>query len=229
MIAREGWPFITGAFLVGITASLLILIIHGIPEWIAFVIIPLLIPGLPLSVIYFFRDPDREIPSETGSLIIAPADGKIVDIVEEQELSFIGGKARRISIFLSVLDVHINRIPASGMVRHVDYRAGEFKVAWHPEASVMNEQSIIGIEHPSGERVLFKQIAGTLARRIVNRLSEGDLVDAGHRFGLIRFGSRMDVIFSVEIPIQVKIGDQVRAGETVLAVISLDEDTSVNS
>ena len=229
MIAREGWPFITGAFMIGLMASLLILIIPEIPLWVKVFIIPVLIPGFPLSVMFFFRDPDRNIPSGADSLIIAPADGKIVDVIEEQELNFIDGKAWRISIFLSVLDVHINRIPASGIVRHIDYKAGEFKVAWHPDASAINEQSIIGVEHPSGHRVLFKQIAGTLARRIVNRLLEGDVVDAGQRFGLIRFGSRMDVIVSDRIHPEVEIGDRVRAGETILAMIPVDEDIPVGS
>ncbi|MCY4001033.1 MAG: phosphatidylserine decarboxylase family protein [Bacteroidetes bacterium] len=225
MIAREGWPLIMVAFLIGLMVCLLILIIPGIAQWMKLIMIPMVVPGFPLSVMYFFRDPEREIPLEAESIIIAPADGKIVEIVQEQESNFVDGKVWRISIFLSVLDVHVNRVPVSGTVRHLDYKSGTFKVAWHPDASAINEQSIIGIEHPSGKRVLFKQIAGTLARRIVNRLSKGDIVDAGKRFGLIRFGSRMDVIFSMDIHPQVEIGDRVRAGETILGVIPLDEHT----
>ncbi len=184
MIAREGWPSIIGAFFIGLTLSGILLIMPGVPQWIEAAMVPLFLPGLGLMTVYFFRDPDREVPLNTESLILAPSDGKIVEIIKEKEPLFINDQVWRISIFLSVLDVHVNRVPACGKVTYLAYKQGEFRVAWHPKSSTLNEQSQIGIEHPSGNRILFKQIAGRLARRIVYRLSEGDQVRAGERFGL---------------------------------------------
>ncbi len=222
MIARDGWPFVLASCMIGLILSGLILIIPGIPRWIVFVFIPLLLPGLGLMVAYFFRDPKRNPSPDSANLILAPADGKIVEIVCEDETDYIGGKVLRISIFLSILDVHVNRVPVKGIVRYINYKSGHFRVAWHPKASTENEQSLIGVEHSSGARILFKQIAGTLARRIVNRLCVGDRVSAGERFGLIRFGSRMDVMYPAHYPVYVKIGDQVTAGESILGVIDVE-------
>jgi len=222
MIVRDGWPLVTAAFFIGLILSGIMLMIPDIPRWTKLVFVPLFLPGLGLMVIYFFRDPDREPPPNSESLILAPADGKIVEIVQEQESLFVKEQVWRISIFLSVLDVHVNRIPVSGTVTYVAYKKGEFRVAWHSKSSTLNEQSRIGIEHASGKRILFKQIAGRLARRIIFRIAEGDQVDAGERFGLIRFGSRMDILFSADIPIKVEIGDRVRAGTSVLGVVQID-------
>jgi len=219
-IAREGWPFIVTAFFIGLIISGLFLIISGIPRWVGLVFVPLLWPGLGLMVAYFFRDPKRSIPSDSANMILAPSDGKIVEITREDETKFIDAEVWRISIFLSVLDVHVNRVPMDGIVRYLDYRAGKFRVAWHPRASSENEQFVIGLEHSSGTRILFKQIAGILARRIVNRLSEGDCTNMGERFGLIRFGSRMDVMYPAHYPIYVKVGDRVTAGESILGELT---------
>jgi len=219
-IAREGWPFIVTAFFIGLIISGLFLIISGIPRWVGLVFVPLLWPGLGLMVAYFFRDPKRNIPSDSANMILAPSDGKIVEITREDETKFIDAEVWRISIFLSVLDVHVNRVPMDGIVRYLDYRAGKFRVAWHPRASSENEQFVIGLEHSSGTRILFKQIAGILARRIVNRLSEGDRTNMGERFGLIRFGSRMDVMYPAHYPIYVKVGDRVTAGESILGELT---------
>jgi phosphatidylserine decarboxylase len=142
----------------------------------------------------------------------------VVEVVElENEPLYLKGPARRISIFLSPLDVHVNRVPADGIVEWVRYVPGEYLVAWHPKASEKNERSEIGLRHPSGTRILFKQIAGVLARRIVFHLKEGDAVQAGQRFGIVKFGSRMDVLVPPQVTLTVQIGDRVRAGETVLA------------
>lgn len=227
MIAREGVALVAIAFVTGLIVAGLILVIPGLPKWVEFIFVPLFLPGLGLMVAYFFRDPERTRPPDSDTLILAPADGKIVEIVQEEEPWFIGGIAWRISIFLSVLDVHVNRVPVSGTVYRVAYRPGKFRVAWHPEASISNEQSQIGVEHFSGRRILFKQIAGRLARRIVCRLSEGDKTKAGERFGLIRFGSRMDIIFPADMPIKVKVGDRVHAGVTVLGIVQPTQDESV--
>ncbi|MCY3486939.1 MAG: phosphatidylserine decarboxylase family protein [Bacteroidetes bacterium] len=219
MIAREGVALVAIAFVIGLIVAGLILLIPGVPRWFEFIFVPLFLPGLGLMVAYFFRDPERTGPPDSDTLILAPADGKIVEIIQEEEPWFIGGVAWRISIFLSVLDVHVNRVPVSGIVRYVAYRPGKFRVAWHPKASTSNEQSQIGIEHLSGRRILFKQIAGSLARRIICRLSEGDKTKAGERFGLIRFGSRMDIIFPVDMPVEAKVGDRVRAGVTIIGIV----------
>lgn len=220
MIAQEGWPFVAAAFVIGLILAGLTLIIPGVPGWLEFGLIPFFTPGAGLFVAYFFRDPERAPPPDSEILILAPADGKVVEIVQENEPLFIQGPAWRISIFLSVLDVHVNRVPIGGTVDYVAYQPGEYRVAWHPKASTMNEQSQIGLVHDSGRRILFKQIAGSLARRIVYRLAVGDQVLAGERFGLIRFGSRMDVLAATDTVLKVQVGERVRAGVSVLGAIA---------
>ncbi len=221
MIVREGWSFVFAAFFLGLILSGLILIIPGIPYWLEIIFVPLALPGLGLMIAYFFRDPERISPQDADSLILAPADGKIVEVVQEEESLYVGGQVCRVSIFLSVLDVHVNRIPVSGTVTYLDYKCGEFRVAWHPQSSTQNEQSHIGIQHLNGRRILFKQIAGRLARRIIYQLSEGDQVHAGERFGLIRFGSRMDILLPADLPVYVQVGDRVCAGESIIGSVEL--------
>ncbi len=229
MIAREGMVPVAAAFATGLVIAGLILMIPGMPRWVEFVLVPLFLPGLGLMTAYFFRDPERSAPPGSDLLILSPADGKIVEILQEEEPRFVKGRVWRISIFLSVLDVHVNRVPASGIIRHVSYKPGTFRVAWHPQASTSNEQSQIGVEHPSGRRILFKQIAGSLARRILYRVSEGDTVKAGERFGLIRFGSRMDIIFPADLPVNAKTGDRVRAGVSILGAVQPISSESAES
>ncbi len=229
MIAQEGWPFVAAAFVIGLILAGLTLIIPGVPGWLELGLTPLFAPGTGLFVAYFFRDPERTPPPDFKSLILAPADGKVVEIVKEHEPLFIQGPAWRISIFLSVLNVHVNRVPISGTVDYIAYKPGEYRVAWHPKASTLNEQSQIGLVHDSGRRILFKQIAGSLARRIVYRLACGDQVRAGERFGLIRFGSRMDVLAALDTELKVRVGEQVRAGVSVLGSISPDEHISLQT
>ena len=219
MIAHEAYPLVATAVVTGLVLSGLILMIPGMPAWLEFVLIPILFPGMGLMVAYFFRDPERNIPPDSELAILSPADGKVLEIVQENEPLFIGGEAKRISIFLSILDVHVNRIPVSGTVNYVTYKSGEFRVAWDPKSSELNEQSQIGVEHLSGVRILFKQIAGQLARRVVYRISEGDQVRAGERFGLIRFGSRMDILFPADLRVNVEIGERVRAGVSVIGTL----------
>jgi len=223
MIAQEGWPFVAAAFVIGLILAGLTLIIPGLPEWLEIGLIPLFTPGTGLFVAFFFRDPERTPPPDSKLLILAPADGKVVEVVQVHEPLFIQGPAWRISIFLSVLNVHVNRIPITGTVDYVTYKPGEYRVAWHPKASTLNEQSQIGLVHESGRKILFKQIAGSLARRIVYRLAIGDQVQAGERFGLIRFGSRMDVLAAADTVIDVRVGERVRAGVSVLGTITPNE------
>ena len=164
--------------------------------------------------IYFFRDPEREAPNGKG-LVVSPADGKVIAIEEIDEPEFLGGPVQRISIFLSVFNVHVNRVPVEGVVNLYRYQRGRFHVASLPEASVENEQSVIGVTSPWG-KVLFKQIAGLIARRIVCDLQVGHRVQRGERFGIIKFGSRMEIYLPREVEVKVRLRDKVRAGESIL-------------
>lgn len=166
--------------------------------------------------LYFFRDPERTPPPNAAALLLAPADGKVVAVVDEEEPLYIEGMATRISIFLSPLDVHVNRIPAHGVIEFERYVPGEYLVAWHPKASDKNERSELGLRHASGTKVFFKQIAGAVARRIVYHIGKGDSVRAGERFGIVKFGSRMDVVVPPGVTVRVEEGQRVRAGESIL-------------
>lgn len=171
--------------------------------------------------LYFFRDPARA-PDENVDmehLVLAPADGRVVMIEEVMDAPFINDSAIQISIFLSIFDVHVNRIPANGVLEHVEYHPGAYHIAWHPKASEENEHAAFGLQHPSGTRLYFKQIAGLIARRIMYHVEEGDTVRAGERFGVIRFGSRVDVLVPSSVSVEVQEGDRVRAGSSVLGRI----------
>ena len=165
---------------------------------------------------WFFRDPVRTPPPASAHLLLAPADGKVVEVVEEHEPLYLNGPCRRVSIFLSPLNVHVNRIPADGVIEFDRYVPGDYLVAWHPKASEKNERSQLGLRHPSGQKVLFKQIAGAVARRIEYHVRVGDRVTAGQRFGIVKFGSRMDVLVAPEVEISARVGDVVTAGQTVI-------------
>jgi phosphatidylserine decarboxylase len=165
--------------------------------------------------VFFFRDPERQTP-QGKEAIVSPADGSVIDIDEVDESQFIHGRARRVSIFMSVWNVHVNRAPVEGMVIYLRYQPGRFHVASLPKASVENEQAVIGIETYWG-RILVKQIAGILARRVVCHLREGQQVQRGERFGIIKFGSRLEVFIPVHAEIRVSVQEKVRAGETIIA------------
>ncbi len=172
-----------------------------------------------LFTLWFFRDPQRTIPThalEDHSLIIAPADGKVVEIIEMEESEFFKGKARQISIFLSPLDVHVNRSPVSGTVAFYRYMQGDYMVAWHPKASELNEQSRIGVQNAFG-KVFFKQITGVLARRIVCTVNQGDTLQTGEQIGMMKFGSRMDIIVPLDAEILIHKDQRTRGGETIIA------------
>jgi len=170
-----------------------------------------------LLVLNFFRDPERVVPAGDG-LVIAPADGKIISIGRVVEPDFIRGEALQVCIFMSPLDVHVNRYPVSGRVGYFRHIAGKFVPAFKDKASELNERTVIGIEHEAG-KFLFKQIAGSLARRIVADISVGTPAVAGERFGMIRFGSRVDVLMPVTAAVSVKVNDRAVAGETILATL----------
>ncbi|MBD3289942.1 phosphatidylserine decarboxylase family protein [candidate division KSB1 bacterium] len=171
-----------------------------------------------LFSLYFFRDPDRQIPDQEN-LIVSPADGKVIAISEDFEPELFGHKVNRISIFMSVVDVHVNRIPIDGLVTHFSYYRGKFFPAFQDIAATDNEQTVIGIEN---ERctIVFKQIAGILARRIVCEVRAGHRVVKGERFGLIKFGSRIDVFLPKDIEITVNVSDRVKGGESVIGKIN---------
>lgn len=216
MIAREGYSTIFVVFLFSILAA--VGTSFG-PGWLGYIIYPALVVLCGL-VLYFFRDPNRTSPTD-HSLILSPADGRVVLIQEIQENEYIGEPSTQISIFLSPLDVHVNRVPVSGNLEFVKYYPGKYLMAWEDHASEMNERAHFGVKHDSGMKILFKQITGFMARRIVYHLSEGENVKAGQRFGIMKFGSRMDVILPEGVAIKVQKGDRTVAGESILAEISL--------
>lgn len=214
VFAREGYSLIAGAAV--LSGVLAVIGWQLSPVWQA--VFFLLAAAALGFTLYFFRDPERRLPSgvDGNRVLVAPADGKIVEIVEEEEPHYLEGPSTRVSIFLSPLDVHVNRIPASGVIEFERYVPGDYLVAWHPKASAKNERSELGVRHPDGSKVFFKQIAGAVARRIVYHIEEGDTVRAGERFGIVKFGSRMDVHVAPDIPLRVSVGDRVRAGTTIL-------------
>jgi phosphatidylserine decarboxylase len=192
-------PLGTAAILIGWLAS---------PAW----ALPALV--LALFLLWFFRDPERVIPDAHGALV-SPADGKVTHLSECVEA---GSPYQRISIFLSVFDVHVNRAPIGGVIREVRYQKGKFLNAMSVACAEENEQNIVTVEG-EGQTVVFKQIAGLLARRIVFTKNVGDRVERGERIGIIKFGSRVDVFVPSSSAIQVKVGDKVKGGSSVLAYL----------
>jgi phosphatidylserine decarboxylase len=202
-MVRDGYfyaaPLIAAAILIGWLTN---------PAW---SIVPLLLAAFFL---WFFRDPERAIPQQPGA-VVSPGDGKVTDV----SIVTVGNGTRvRMSIFLSVFDVHVNRSPISGTIRDVRYQKGKFLDARSPQCAEQNEQNTVTVEG-EGQTVVFKQIAGLLARRIVFNPKIGDRVARGQRIGLIKFGSRVDVMFDSSAKLNVKVGDRVQGGATVLALL----------
>jgi len=166
--------------------------------------------------LFFFRDPERKVPKD-GNLILAPADGKVILIKPFGNLEFVGGEGTLVSVFMSLFNVHVNRTPVSGEVKYFRYNPGKFFPAFRDKASLENEQTELGLENEHG-KVVLKQIAGILARRIVCKLKHGDLVKAGDRFGMIKFGSRLDLFLPQNVHIEVKLNQKVKAGETIIGI-----------
>jgi phosphatidylserine decarboxylase len=167
---------------------------------------------LALFVFSFFRNPERAIPQAEGA-IVSPADGKVVVVTDEENA---GRSGKRISIFLAVWNVHVNRSPAAGTIARLDYRPGKFLAAWDAKASLQNEQNVFTLATPSGD-LEFRQIAGWVARRVVSWKKAGDTVARGERIGLVRFGSRVDVWLPLSAELTVKVGDNVKGGSSILA------------
>ena len=209
--AREGYPFILVALALAAAGYTAALMRRSWPLWLlAFVLTVLL-----LWVAYFFRDPERT-GARGENLVISPADGRVIEIVEVDEPAFIQGRAIRISVFMNVFNVHVNRYPVSGRVAYVHYNPGKFMNAAAEKASLDNEQMSVGVQGPK-HRILFRQIAGLVARRIVTYSRVGDEAEQGERMGIIRFGSRVDVFMPLGTKVLAKIGDRPVAGTTVLA------------
>ena len=203
-IAREGYPLIASAAVLSILALA--------AGWIA----PAVLLGvLTLAIAGFFRDPERTPPAGEG-LIVSPADGKVVSLTSVQGGSAFSGAATRVSIFLSPLDVHINRMPVEGRIEEVKYQPGKFLAAYKEEASKRNEQNALSIVDGKGRKLGVVQIAGVLARRIVCRVHSGDWLARGERFGLIMFGSRTDTYLPNGCRVEISEGQRVKGGETVL-------------
>ncbi len=167
-----------------------------------------------ILIVQFFRDPKRVTP-EGDDLIIAPADGKVVVIEEVEENEYLKGKCRQVSIFMSPVNVHVNRFPVSGTVLYEKYHPGKYLVAWHPKSSTENERTTVVVQHEKGN-VLFRQIAGALAKRIVNYAKVGQKAQAGAEYGFIKFGSRIDIYLPLECEINVELNQKTVGGETVV-------------
>ncbi len=214
---KEGWPSL---FIVLLFSAILIGIAHyffptfAIAHWFAYVVSAF----LTLVILQFFRNPTRQF-TLGENLVIAPADGKIVVIEETEELEHFKDKRLQVSIFMSPVNVHINRYPISGVVSFFKYHPGKFLVAYDPKSSTDNERTTVVVKHKNGTEILFRQIAGALARRIVWYCKQGDVAAQCQEMGFIKFGSRVDLFFPLGTKLNVKIGDTVRGSQSVLAEI----------
>lgn len=204
LVAKEGYPFILGSF-----AFVLLFWYFQVYS------LAMLFLCVTVFIAYFFRDPERTPPPEENA-IVSPADGKVIIAEKVYEEDHLKKEALKISIFMNVFNVHVNRVPLDGEVVDIDYHPGKFLNASFDKASSENERNELLIRDKKGREILLVQIAGLIARRIVCYLSEGNKVVKGERFGLIRFGSRLDIYLPLEVELNVKVGEKVKAGETML-------------
>jgi phosphatidylserine decarboxylase len=215
LISRYGYDVVGTVLVLSVIGTVLASLFVDV-RIVRFGIIAVLV-FLLLFTLYFFRDPDRTTPGGEN-LVVAPADGEVVAISPLREEEYLKTDAMQVSIFMSPLNVHVNRFPISGTVGFYRYVPGEYLMAFEEKSSLRNERTLIGIESTHC-RVLFKQVAGFIARRIVAQVKVGDHAVAGERFGMIKFGSRVDVIVPRAAAISVKLGEKTVGGETVLAVV----------
>ena len=205
-VASEGWPFI-----IPLTIVTALLFAFG---WKNTALVSLV---LTLFVLFFFRDPERTVPQGAG-VVVSPADGRVIVVKDIFEPTYLKQEAKQISIFLSVFNVHVNRSPISGTVETVKYNPGKFHVASVDKASLDNEQTSMVIADGK-HKVLVKQIAGLIARRILCYAKPGDVIERGERYGLIRFGSRVDIFLPKDADLKVKVGDRVTGARDIIAVL----------
>jgi phosphatidylserine decarboxylase len=209
-IDRAGLPFVAAA---AVPAA--VLAAFQAFAWAA----PLVV--LAVAMVFFFRDPDRRHAASSPNAIVSPADGRVMVVGEPQPNAAPGpGHWLQVSIFLSPLDVHVNRMPVTGRVTRVDYRRGSYRAAYRPEATIENQRSEVWIDG-TGWTVVCRQITGVLVRRVVCRARRGDEVQAGQRFGVMKFGSRIDLFLPAGTRLQIAVGDRVRAGETILGELAV--------
>lgn len=169
-----------------------------------------------LLILQFFRNPVFEITQNTKH-VLAPADGKVVVIEEAEEAEYFKSRRRQISIFMSPVNVHVNRAPVSGVISFFKYHPGKYLVAWHPKSSTENERTTVAVKMENGVEVVFRQIAGALARRIKWYIKEGQSIEQGQEFGFIKFGSRVDIFLPLDAKVAVKVGDLTKGGRTIIA------------
>lgn len=205
-IDPAGWPFVLGG---------LVLAIVGL--WLFNPIIGITLLVLTTFFLFFFRDPDRVVTAP-DTAVVSPADGRVMVAGPSTTQAFPPAEWQQISIFLSPMDVHVNRSPVSGRVTNVDFRPGAFLPAYHTDAAARNERSEVWVDH-GGTPIVFRQLVGILARRVVCRVAPGAELRAGERFGIMKFGSRMDVFLPLSANLKVKVGDKVVGGVTVIAVL----------
>ncbi len=187
-------------------------------KWIVYILSGVLF----LIILQFFRSPSIRVNADEKN-VLCPADGKVVVIEETEEPEYLKDRRIQISVFMSPINVHVNRNPISGVVKYFKYHPGKYLVAWHPKSSTENERTTVVIENSAGVSVLFRQIAGAMARRIVWYVKEGDKAEQGQQFGFIKFGSRVDVFLPLGTKINVGIGEVVKGGRTVLAELVTPE------
>ncbi|MGK6352607.1 phosphatidylserine decarboxylase family protein [Parapedobacter sp. DT-150] len=213
-IHKEGYTSIAIVVLLVFVANALVHYFvpnNALVVWAVYILSFLLL----LTILQFFRSPKRDIVTD-DNMILCPADGKVVVIEETEETEYFKDKRIQVSIFMSPVNVHINRNPVSGIVRFFRYHPGKYLVAWHPKSSTLNERTSIAVQTAAGKEILFRQIAGALARRIVWYVRDGMQVQQGAEFGFIKFGSRVDVFLPLDAKVAVKIGDRVSGGLTIL-------------
>lgn len=217
MVTNYGLDNFIPMFLIGLVAIAIGIIFRSY-LWL-FVVLIAFGTLLILFAFWFFRDPHRQVPEEARTnpaLVVSPADGKVIEIVEDFEPNYFNSETVRVSIFLSPLDVHVNRIPMSGVIKYFKFVDGKKLVASVPDASEKNQQTIFGLENEYG-KIVFKQIVGILARRLVWDKKIGDTVQVGQKFGMMKFGSRMDIHLPRNSKIRIEVGSKVIAGITILA------------
>ncbi|WNB17800.1 phosphatidylserine decarboxylase family protein [Marivirga arenosa] len=212
---KEGRKILFFSLIIFIGIFFLFEYVLNTPQWVNDGILIILIV-VYLLILQFFRNP-KFIINKNDKHVLAPADGKVVVIEDTEETEYFNEKRKQISIFMSPVNVHVNRSPISGVVKFCKYHAGKYLVAWHPKSSTENERTTIVVENGSGIEVLFRQIAGAMARRIKWYVSEGDVVEQGGEFGFIKFGSRVDIYLPLDAEVKVNIGDKTKGGRTVIA------------